>query len=57
MFFKGHNGGIYSTLSCAELLALCDQVDKCADKIDEICEDINLFAEMFGTDDELSTLP
>jgi hypothetical protein len=57
MFFKGHNGGIYSTLSGAEILALCDKVDKCADKIDEIREDINLFAEMFGTDGELSTLP
>jgi hypothetical protein len=57
MFFKGHNGRIYSTLSGSEILALCDKVDKCADKIDEIREDINLFAEMFGTDDELSTLP
>ena len=57
MFFKGHNGKMYSTLSCYELSALFDKVDKCADKIDEIREDINLFAEMFGTDDELSTLP
>ena len=48
MFFKGHNGGIYSTLNGTELLALCDKVDKCSEKIDEIREDIDLFKEMFG---------
>jgi len=50
MFFKGPNNTMYSTLSGPELLALCDKVDKCAEKIDEIREDINLFKEMFGED-------
>ena len=54
MLFKGPNGKMCSTLSGAELLAL-NNTDDFIDNCKEVAEktgNLNLFEEMFGTDDD-----
>jgi len=54
MLFKGPNGKMCSTLSGAELLELNntdDFIDNCK-AVAEKTGNLNLFEEMFGTDDD-----
>jgi len=54
MFFTNSNGKMCSTLSGAELLAL-NNTDDFIDNCKEVAEktgNLNLFEEMFGTDDD-----
>ena len=41
MFWKDRNGRMHSTLNGTELLAVCDRLDQCAAKIDEIRSDMS----------------
>ena len=54
MFFNGPNGALCSTLSGAELLALnnTDEFWENAKEVAKITGNLNLFEEMFGTDDD-----
>ena len=54
MLFKGPNGKMCSTLSGAELLALnnTDEFIANAKEFAKITGNLDLFEEMFGTDDD-----
>lgn len=41
MFWKDRNGRMHSTLNGTELLAVCDRLDQCSAKIDEIRSDMS----------------
>lgn len=54
MFFKGPNGALCSTLSGPEMLALSNTdefIENCKE-VATITGNLNLFEEMFGTDDD-----
>ena len=47
MFWKDRNGRMHSTLNGTELLAVCDRLDQCAAKIDEIRSDMSATDEFW----------